>query len=146
MVDPRAVRLRLREVDRRIGRLRRILEAGREAFLGDPEVQAAAERHLQVAIQGAIDAGAHLVAEASAETPADYAGVFAALARMGVIDGGLAERLARAARLRNLLVHLYLQVDPERLWEAIGQVGDLEALAAAVERHLGPGRGAPRAE
>lgn len=137
MVDPRAVRLRLREVDRRLGRLRRIREAGRAAFLGDPEVQAAAERHLQVAIQGAIDVGAHLVAEASSETPADYAAVFAALARMGVIDAELAERLARAARLRNLLVHLYLQVDPERLWDALGELGDLEALAAAVEGYLG---------
>ncbi len=138
MVDPRAVRLRLREVDRRLGGLRRIQGRGREAFLADPEVQAAAERHLQVAIQGAIDVGAHLLAEASSETPGDYASVFVALARIGVIDDELAERLARAARLRNLLVHLYLEVDPERLWEALGSLGDLEALAAAVERYLGP--------
>ncbi len=77
------------------------------------------------------------MAEASSEIPAAYAMVFGALARMGVIDGELAERLARAARLRNLLVHLNLQVDPERLWDALGELRDLEALAAAVEGYLG---------
>jgi uncharacterized protein YutE (UPF0331/DUF86 family) len=75
LVDPRAVRLRLREVDRRVGRLRRIRERGREASLGDPELRAEVERQLQVAIQGVIDVGAHLVAEASLETPADHAAV-----------------------------------------------------------------------
>ncbi|HXF57650.1 MAG TPA: HepT-like ribonuclease domain-containing protein [Actinomycetota bacterium] len=39
--------------------------------------------------------------------------------------------------VRNLLVHLYLQVDPERLWEALGHLEDLEGLAAAVEAYLG---------
>jgi uncharacterized protein YutE (UPF0331/DUF86 family) len=33
------------------------------------------ERHLQVAIQGVIDVGAHLLAEASLEAPADHAAV-----------------------------------------------------------------------
>jgi len=136
LVDPRAVRLRLREVDRRVGRLRRLRERGREALLGDPELRAAVERHLQVAIQGVIDVGAHLLAEASSETPGDYASVFAALARMGVIGEELAGRLAQAARLRNLLVHLYLEVDPERLLDALASLDDLEALAAAVERYL----------
>jgi hypothetical protein len=28
-------------------------------------------------------------------------------------------------------------VDPERLWDAVGRLDDLEALAAAVERYLG---------
>lgn len=136
MADPRAVRLRLRAVDRRLGRLRRIHERGRAAFLEDPELQAAAERHLQVAIQGAIDVAAHLLAEGSPETPADYPSVFPALARMGVIGEDLAGRLGSAARLRNLLVHLYLEVEPGRLWEALGNLGDLETFAKAVEAYL----------
>jgi uncharacterized protein YutE (UPF0331/DUF86 family) len=44
-----------------------------------------------------------------------------------VIYGDLAERLPRDRTLRNLLVH---QVDPERLWEALGELEDLEAFVA----------------
>lgn len=44
----------------------------------------------------------------------------------------LADRLADAAGQRNILVHLYLEVDPERVYETL--TGDLDALTAFAER------------
>lgn len=44
----------------------------------------------------------------------------------------MADRLADAAKLRNLLVHLYLDVDQTKLWEALQHLDDLSAFAATI--------------
>lgn len=137
MVDPETVRRHLREIDRRLQGVRQIEAAGRDGFLADPALQAQAERHLQLAIQSAIDVAIHVVAEDSPRTPESYGESFSMLASSGVIDQELADRLRLAAGLRNILVHAYLEVDPGRLWQAIESAGDLESFAAAIERYLG---------
>ncbi|MDP8970162.1 MAG: DUF86 domain-containing protein [Actinomycetota bacterium] len=98
MVDPEAVRRRLREIDRRVQWLWDIRERGREAFLPDLATEAQAERHLQLAIPSAIDIAMHVLAEDSAETPKDYGAAFTLLASHGLLD-----RLRLAAGLRNIL-------------------------------------------
>lgn len=142
MVDPEVVRRRLREIDRRLVALRSLQQLGRDRFLGDATVQAAVERHLQLAIQAGIDAASHVLATDFPDTPSSYAEVFELLARHGVLGAGLARRLARAAALRNLLVHGYADVDPARIWAHLAELEDLEALARALEAHLGA-RGHP---
>lgn len=133
MVDPESVRRRLREIDRRVQLLRGVRDQGRDAFDGDIGLRAQAERHLQLAIQSAIDIAMHLIAERSAATPDDYASAFSLLADAGLVDPQLAARLRLAVGLRNILVHGYLDVDPEQLWSHLSRLGDLEAFAAAVD-------------
>lgn len=135
MVDPETVWRRLREIDRRVGALREVQAEGRQRFLDDEGLQAQAERHLQLAIQSAVDVAVHLLAEESARTPEDYGAAFRLLVDLGVVDEELAERLARAAGLRNILVHAYLDVDPEQVWDHLHRLGDLEHFAAAVQSY-----------
>jgi len=55
----------------------------------------------------------------------------------GVIDEDLSERLQRWMGFRNILVHLYLEIDHSRVYDAIqADLGDLEAFAAAMARFL----------
>ncbi len=137
MVDPEVVRRRLEEIDFRVRRIEAIQEGGQERFLSDPDVQAAAEHHLQVAIQAAIDIGNHILSEDFPKPPDSYPGVFEALGREEILDGDLAARLAGAARQRNLLVHLYLDVDPIIVWKSLEGMGDLRLFAEAIGRYLG---------
>jgi uncharacterized protein YutE (UPF0331/DUF86 family) len=136
LVEAESVRRRLREVDRRVGLLEAIRAGGRDAFLADVGRQAQAERHLQLAIQSAIDVALHLVAEDSAATPETYGSAFTLLAEQGPLGRELAEQLCRATGLRNVLVHGYLDVDPSRVWEHLEHLGDLRDFALAVEAHL----------
>ena len=136
LVDPDAVRRRLREIDRRVARLGRIQATGRGAFVADPGLQTQAERHLQLAIQSAIDIALHIVAEDSTATPEDYGSSFSALAGLDVIGRPLAQRLRVAVGLRNVLVHAYLDVDPERIWDQLSGLTDLEEFSAAIEAYL----------
>ncbi len=69
--------------------------------------------------------------------PDSYPGVFEALGREEILDGDLAARLAGAARQRNLLVHLYLDVDPIIVWKSLEGMGDLRLFAEAIGRYLG---------
>jgi uncharacterized protein YutE (UPF0331/DUF86 family) len=136
LVDREAVDRRLREIDSRVSELREVQLPGRDRFLSDRNLVTLTERHLQVALQAAIDIAVQIVAEDSAETPEDYASAFLALGRIGVVDGAVAQRLASAAKLRNILVHMYLKVDPQKLWDALQNLDDLDAFAQAVEGYL----------
>jgi len=130
-----------REVfDRRLGRLEQLLRDlrvlaahEREAFLGDRALQAQAERWLHLAAECALDITNHLIADRGWRTPNTYRDAFRVLREEGVVTDDLAGRLEGWAGLRNVLVHLYLDVDHERLWEVLaGGLDDLEAFAAAV--------------
>jgi len=144
---PRAVdRARL---DQRLERIEVLCEAlgavagvSTDEFLGDADRVAATERRLQVAIQASIDVAAHISAASAWPVAEGYAATFRVLGQRGVLDEPLAERLALAAGLRNLLVHDYLEIDPARLHASLGaDVSDLRALVRAVVHWLaGPAR------
>lgn len=134
MVDAERVGARLNRLEHLIERLEEVREAGEASYLGDERARAMTERWLQLAIQICVDVGAQLVTESSAPAPTEYAGVFAALSEAGVLEAALARRLASAARLRNLLVHVYLDIDDEAVFATLGRMDDLRAFAAVAQR------------
>ncbi len=136
MVDAEIVDRRLREIGRRLGALRDVRSQGERPFLADPALQAPAERHLQLALQCAIDIALHILAADTDRTPEDYGTAFRELAAVGVLEEELADRLRLAAGLRNVLVHAYLDVDPARIWRHLDRLGDLEDFAHAVDSYL----------
>lgn len=132
MVDAERISNRLGRLEQLIERLDRVRAVGEEAYLQDEERRAMTERWLQLAIQICVDVGAQLSSELSVEPPTDYARVFTGLADAGYLETGLAERLAAAARLRNLLVHAYLDIDDGQVFAALSRLGDLRDFAQAV--------------
>ncbi|MGH7545145.1 MAG: type VII toxin-antitoxin system HepT family RNase toxin [Gemmatimonadota bacterium] len=127
MVDPETIRRRLRRLDEWVQRLRDLGTRPRKEFLQDPIAQAAAERLLQVSIQIVLDIGAHILSDRGVVDWEEYREVPQRLARLGVLPDALADRLASAAGQRNVLVHMYLEVNPERIHETLQR--DLDAFA-----------------
>jgi uncharacterized protein YutE (UPF0331/DUF86 family) len=101
-------------------------------YLADEDLRMMSERRLELSIQICIDIGAHLVSELSASPPNDYAGIFKSLADAGHLDGDLGERLSAAARQRNLLVHLYLDIDNRKVFASLRHLEDLRTFAEMV--------------
>lgn len=67
-----------------------------------------------------------------------YPHCFLRMGELGLIPARLAERLARAARLRNLVVHRYWVIDDRRLYEEVKRgLSDFEEYASTVEGVLG---------
>jgi len=134
LVDADSVFAKLARLDSLLAVLEDARVRGRSAVTSDLHLQLEVERALQVSIQICIDIGAHLVSELGLKPAEDYQGVFASLSSDGTIESDLADRLADAARLRNLLVHDYGEIDHARLWDSLGELDDLRAFAAAAER------------
>lgn len=132
MVDTPSVDSRLEHLDALVTELDAIRSGGRDAYMSEWRTRLAAEHALQLAIQTCIDVGAHMVSELGLKTPADYRGVFESLCPAG-LDAELAQRLAAAAGMRNILVHGYLDVDDEAVWNALDRLDDLRVFAAAVQ-------------
>jgi uncharacterized protein YutE (UPF0331/DUF86 family) len=134
LVDGEAQLARLAQLERLIDQLERVKAGGVAAYLADEDLRMMSERRLELAIQICIDIGAHLVSELSTAPPSDYGGIFKSLADAGHLDPALGARLSAAARQRNLLIHLYLNIDDTQVFELLRRLDDLRSFAAVVER------------
>ena len=91
----------------------------------------------QVAIQAALDIGAHLLAELSVDVPKAYKDIFLKLAEVGILPLDFVPRLVGMAKFRNVLVHLYLEVDLNKLYYHLQHdLGDLKLFARYVSEYL----------
>lgn len=135
MVDAESIAARLDRLTPLLEELEEIRAAGHDAYTAEFRSRLAADHAIQLAIQICIDIGAHLIAELGLETPSEYRGVFENLRKAG-LDPQLAERLADAAGMRNVLVHAYLEVDDEAVWDALDRLDELRRFAAFAQQQL----------
>lgn len=68
------------------------------------------ERLLELVVQVALDILSHLLAE-DGVTPTSYRQVFEEAGHHGILPAELASRLSDSAGLRNILVHMYDEID-----------------------------------
>ena len=138
MVD-RDVALRKSEaIEHHTSRLRAKLPLRAAALDADESVLNDVCFDLLQAIQACIDLAVHACTHEALGVPESPAAAFALLEKRGVIAPALASRLARAAGLRNLIVHRYGDLVAARLVEAIATgLGDLDDFAAALRAHAG---------
>lgn len=109
--------------ENRVRRLLAMLERYR-ALLAVEDPDPYRRRHLvQTAAQICIDLANHVIAADGHRVPRDYGDDFRVLAEVGVLDDGLADRLVALAGARNVIVHLYAEVDDDRLAQAAGTAG-----------------------
>jgi uncharacterized protein YutE (UPF0331/DUF86 family) len=117
--------------------LRELGQDSRESFLDDPRRVNSAKYLLIVASEAALDICNHLAVRRGARSPTDYADCMTILRELGVLDGELTARLARMARFRNLLVHLYAKVDDGEVHRVIQEnLGDFDRYLASIGRYL----------
>jgi uncharacterized protein YutE (UPF0331/DUF86 family) len=140
--DADAVGLRLRSLRRNLDELEALRGVDASRLEDEPLVRAAAERLLQVAVDLAIDCNAHIAAAMLGRAPANYRESFVDAATAGAIDQALADRLAPAAGLRNVLAHRYVDIRVDLVAEAVDEVLDgfsiyVREVAAFVERQRG---------
>lgn len=93
--------------------------------------------NLTRAVQLCVDAAGIIVADSDQPAPQTMGQAFEALARMGVIDDDLAQRMRATVGFRNIAVHNYQAVDCNIVF-AISHRGleDFKAFAQAVSALL----------
>lgn len=98
-----------------------------EDLTGDRDKRNMVLHALLVAIQSSIDLAQHLIAENKLIRPDTYRQAFEILKEAGLLEGGLAERLEDLAGFRNVLVHVYANLDLKRVHQIL--IGESLALA-----------------
>ena len=132
MVDPERAAARLKRLEKLIEDLDEIRTQGEANYLAEHRVRMAAERQLELAVQICIDIGTQLVMERSVRAPESYADVFRAMVEADLLPGDLADRLSEAAKQRNLLVHLYIEIDDKLVFESLESLDDLRQFGEIV--------------
>lgn len=137
MADRDLVLAKIESLERRLTRIAEVRgEAG--SALRAIDVQDITVLNLQRAVQAMIDLAAHVVASEGVGTPDSLGASFTLLARAGILDDDLADRMRRMTGFRNVAVHEYRRPDPAVL-EAIvrERLGDLRAFAARILERAG---------
>lgn len=101
------------------------------------ELMSAIERNLELALESMLDIGEMIISEEEFEKPEDYKGVILTLGKEGILPKGFAKKLAPAAGLRNILVHMYAEVNVEKVHRFLQEnLGDFDDFAKQIAEYL----------
>ncbi|MGH9379087.1 MAG: type VII toxin-antitoxin system HepT family RNase toxin [Thermoanaerobaculia bacterium] len=96
-----------------------------------------AERGLQLAAEALLDSGNHVLVAHFNVSPSDYEDVITQLGEQGVLTPALRDRLRGLGGFRNVLVHGYVDIDRERVYDTLQEeLDDLIAFADELEAFL----------
>ncbi len=120
-VDLEGIGKKLIGMSRRLARLFNYRSLTFEAYLQDEDRQASIERYLEVVIQAAIDINKMLIKpiETIDLEKLTNTEIFILAGELGFISSELAAQLALSAGFRNVLAHVYDNIDPEVVYRAL---------------------------
>lgn len=125
-----------------VNALKKLRALSYEEFAAEHVLVSSAERDFQVAIQAAIDIGAILLSAQAVTVPNSYKALLLALGDMGVLPSDFAQKIAPMAQFRNVLVHLYLEVDVRKVYQYIQyNLEDIELFVQYVGTYIHQGEG-----
>ena len=135
MTDPALVAKKLAFIETCVAQLRAL--ARPERIANDLREERFVEHTLQLAIQAALDVASHVVSDDRLGEPETGRDVFRLLGKAGLLPGELTARLEQMAGFRNVVVHLYQDVDLGIVRDVVeNHLGDLLEFAAAIRRRL----------
>ena len=127
---------RLDELSERLARLQPLRNRDRAEFDQDPYLRDIVERNLAVAAQCCIDISHRIISIEGSRKPVDYYDAILCMGELGVLQADFARHLAPVAGLRNVLVHEYVAVDWDEVYDALHRLEDLERFDRSVRRWL----------
>jgi len=137
MTKNRIVYRRLDKIREKLALLRSVAEAPFDKFMSDALLHSAAEHALQVSIQDVIDICAYLVKKAQLRMPEEYRDLPVIASRLGVFPEELATKVASMIGMRNVLVHMYLDVDLSLVHRMLqDNLDDFNQFAGYVDAYL----------
>jgi uncharacterized protein YutE (UPF0331/DUF86 family) len=132
VVDPVRLARLLQRLGEQLSILRQRAAEDRDALRQDEARLSGTKYRFVTAIEAVLDVAHHLLASELWGPAEESADAVRLLARHGVVDDGLAERLAKATGFRDVLVHGYADVDDGRVIDDLDDLDDLQAFIDEV--------------
>ncbi len=127
---------RLDELNERLARLEPLRNKPRSDFDSDPYLRDIVERNLEISAQCCIDICHRIIVLENAKKPMDYYEAILMMGELSVLSPGFARRLAPLAGFRNILIHEYLGVDWDHVYQHLQDLDELVEFANAIRRWL----------
>ncbi|SMB98241.1 Uncharacterized conserved protein YutE, UPF0331/DUF86 family [Thermanaeromonas toyohensis ToBE] len=136
------LREKMADIEKAVALLEKIASKSLEEFLSDEMLISGAKYQLIVAIEAAQSICNHLAARVAKEAPASYADCFYILRKNSVISEEIAQKMASAAKFRNLLVHQYGKINDYIVFDVLRKdlgnllryIGEIKSFLKAVEK------------
>jgi uncharacterized protein YutE (UPF0331/DUF86 family)/predicted nucleotidyltransferase len=129
MVRAEVIRKRLQKLDEYLAILATLQSYNFDEFKNNPEHYGSTERFLHLAIEALLDMGTHVIADMGLGIINRYNDIPTILADAGYIDHELQETWIRLIGFRNILVHNYLDIDAQVVYNVLHHhLTDIESL------------------
>lgn len=103
----------------------------------DFTLSGAIERYLEVSLECVLDIGEMVISKGGFRKPETYKEIIEILGEEGILPEEFAERFAEAAKFRNILVHMYAEIDVEMVYEILqNNLGDFNDFARFIASYL----------
>jgi len=116
MVNPEKITGLIEKLRDYLLQLNELQKLPKEDFLKDFSKVNAAKYLFQVAIECCLDIGNHIISSEGFRAPSDYKDIFKVLNENKIIPDDFLEIAISMAKFRNRLVHLYWEVDSEKVY------------------------------
>lgn len=137
MIHREVIDRHLKDLERMVAALQRHQDKSLDELCADQLVSLAVEHALQRAIQNLLDISMHLLSGSGINDWDDYRGAILKLGETGVLPPAFAEQICGMAGLRNILVHGYLEIDIEKVWDILHhRLDDFRTFARHVVEYL----------
>ncbi len=116
-VDQNVINARVSKIREYIKILEEIQDEPKQAFMDNYKIYGLAERYLHLAIECVLDIGNHLISRLELQKPNRYQEIFLILGKNSILPMEFAVKIAKMAGFRNILIHSYLEIDRELVYE-----------------------------
>lgn len=137
MVDRDKIEGMIRHVRRYTTYLREVVDQDQQKFLEDPRSIGSARYYIQVSVETCINIANHIISTEGMRAPKDYKDTFRVLDEAGVLPEDSTHAMGQLAGPRNLLVHVYWDVDDVMIYEGIrSELDDFDTFVKHVMDYL----------
>ena len=119
MVNREVVLSRISKLDEYIKFLHEMGKYSKEEYLLDPLIYGSTERFLHLSIECVIDIANHIISDMGYRKPNSNREIFEILFENKIIDSDLKKSLSNMAGFRNILVHDYINLDREIVYDIL---------------------------
>jgi uncharacterized protein YutE (UPF0331/DUF86 family) len=116
-----SIRQRLQKLEQYINELEKQQPVTLKSFKNDFTRQLAVERAFQAAVEGCTDIAAHVVSVYQLGHPEESRDVYRFLVEAGYLEPAFGQAMMEMVGLRNRIVHLYWDIDVEKLYQYLQQ-------------------------
>jgi len=118
-IDKDIILKRFKKLDSLLQNLNEIKKKEEENFVSNYLLYLSAQRALETCINICIDIGNHILSLNKNGIPETYSEIFIELSKLDIIDKSLEEKLIKMTKFRNLLGHLYMDIDNKKIYEIL---------------------------